>query len=205
MNLSAGPLILAFEVLQLRQQVQALQAEVLRRREQVELVCQAAALANLREQAAAQSREVQKLRAAEQSKKVQKFRAKLREESQESTRQLKDKIASLKQLVETIKKEGLRSLKCMQQAFEKEVKELKKEQAANLIQVKLKAELDHDAASMREREVEEQVAVAEERVAVSEAEVQKLKATHIVQMKRGTLRLQAVCQKTLAPKRNWKK
>jgi len=181
MNLSAGPLILAFEVLQLRQQVQALQAEVLQRREQVELVCQAAALANLREQVAAQSREVQKLRAAEQSKKVQKFRAKLREESQESTRQLKDKIASLEQLVETIKKEGLHSLKCMQQEWEDDVQELKKEQAANLIQVKLEAELDH------------------------EAEVQKLKATHLAQMKRGTLRLQAVLQKTLAPKRNWKK
>jgi len=202
MNLSAGPLILAFEVLQLRQQVQALQAEVLRRREQVELVCQAAALANLREQVAAQSREVQKLRAAEQSKKVQKFRAKLREESQESTRQLKDKIASLEQLVETIKKEGLHSLKCMQQAWEKDVQDLKKdvqdlkkEQVANLIQVKLEAELDHDASSMRERE-------AEERAAVSKAEV---KATHLAQMKRGTLRLQAVLQKTLAPKRNWKK
>ena len=153
MNLSAGPLILAFEVLQLRQQVQALQAEVLQQREQVELMCQAAASANLRE------------------------------------RQLKDKIASLSQLVETIKKIGLHFLKCMQQAWEKEVQELKKEQAANLIQVKLKAELDHDAASMREREAEEQVAVAEERVAVSEAEVQKLKATHIAQMKRGTLRL----------------
>ena len=177
MNLSAGPLILAFEVLQLRQQVQALQAEVLQRREQVELVCQAAALANLREQVAAQSREVQKLRAAEQSKKVQKFRAKLREESQESTRQLKDKIASLEQLVETIKKEGLHSLKCVQQAWEEDVQE----QAANLIQVKLEAALDH------------------------EAEVQKIKATHTAQMKRGTLRLQAVCQKTLAPKRNWKK